>query len=115
MSNMQADIYLLRLIDVRKLTHIEEYLAQDMTVFFVHVTHVCPFPNHSLLRRSHVKLVVYSDMFYQQLLAMVIGANADTEPGHYTEEVRLDNSAALIGYCVCHFQTQGDIATFEMS
>ena len=115
MANMQADIYLRHLIDARNLTQIEEYLARDMTVLFVHETHVCPFPHHSFLHRTNVKLVVYSDMFYQQLLAMVIGANADVEPGHYIQEVRLDNSPALIGYCVCDAQTQGDIATFEMS
>ena len=112
---MTADVYLVCVSDAAKVKQIEKYLDEMKSMVYVNVKHVCPQPNASYLRQRHVKLIVYSDMYYEKLVAMVIGANATIAPEDVTEDFRLDTTAALIGYCVCQQQTQGDIATFEMS
>ena len=115
MANMRPDVSLVHVTDAVHLQKIERYLDEMKDMVFVHVTHVCPKPDSSYLRQSRVKLIVYSDMYYEKLVAMVIGANATVAAEDVTEEFRLDSTAALIGYCVCQQQTQGDIAIFEMS
>ena len=64
--------------------------------------------------QDHVKLVVYSDMFYQKLVAMVLGANAMVPPEDVTDIFRKESTAANIGLCVCDEMTQGDIPHYEM-
>ena len=112
---MTADVSLVHVSDAVNLQQIEKYLDEMKSMVYVNVTHVCPEPDSSYLRQSHVKLIVYSDMYYEKLVGMVIGANATVAADDVTEDFRLDTTAALIGYCVCQQQTQGDIATFEMS
>ena len=105
---MNADITLVNAGDRPKLQLLREALQQtpEIEVFYVHVSHVCPTPNHTYLSQDRIKVVVYSNKFYQDILALVIGDNARILPEDVDETVALDTSPTLIGYCICRQQTQ---------
>ena len=112
---MRADVKLVTVRDARNFKRLQRYLDnRELTIIYVHINHVCPNKNEEFLMQDHVRLVVYSDMFYQKLVAMVIGANATVLPQDVTDEFCLDSTSALIGLCICNQQTQGDIPTYEM-
>ena len=115
MSNMKADVFLVSVSDAVKLKRLQKYLDEKYTIIYVNVNHSCPKQNENYLTQDHVKLVVYSDMYYEKLVAMVIGDNATILPQDVTDDYRLDTMSALIGFCICNQQTQGDIATYEMA
>ena len=108
MSNMNADFTLVNARDRGKLPVLRQLINQrpDIDVIYVHVSHVCPTPNHTYLDQERIKLVVYSAMFYQDLLAMIIGDNASIHPDDVDENVSLDSTPALMGFCTCNQQTQ---------
>ena len=117
MSNMRADVTLVTVTDALNFRRLRRYQENPaMTVIYVHHTHVCPkiVECEKYLMQDHVKLVVYSDMFYQKLMAMVIGANAMVLPEDLTDDFRRESTAANIGLCVCEEMTQGDIPHHEM-
>ena len=105
---MNADITLVNARHRPNLQLLRQLLNQtpEIDMRYVHISHVCPTPNHIYLRQERKKLVVYSDLFYHDILAIVIGDNARILPEDVNEEVSLDTTAALIGYCVCNQQTQ---------
>ena len=87
MSNMRADVRLVTVSDARNFRRLQRYLDNTaLTIIYVHITHVCQNIIEEYLMQDHVKLVVYSDMFYQKLVAMVIGANATVLPQYVTDE-----------------------------
>ena len=115
MSNMRADVRLVTVSDARNFRRLQRYLDNTaLTIIYVHITHVCQNIIEEYLMQDHVKLVVYSDMFYQKLVAMVIGANAMVLPPDVTDVFRLESTSANIGLCVCNEYTQGDIPHYEM-
>ena len=115
MSNMRADVRLVTVSDARNFRRLQRYLDNTaLTIIYVHITHVCQNINEEYLMQDHVKLVVYSDMFYEKLVAMVIGANATVLPPDVTDVFRLESTPAMIGLCACNQYTQGDIPTYEM-
>ena len=84
---MRADVKLVTVTDARYLKRLERYLDnKELTIIYVDINHVCPNNNEDFLTQDHVRLVVYSDMFYQKLVAMVIGANATVLPQYVTDE-----------------------------
>ena len=112
---MRADAKLVTVTDAHYLKCLQRYLDnKELNIIYVHINHVCPNNNEDFLTQDHVRLVVYSDMYYERLVAMVIGANATVLPQDVTDEFRLDSTSALIGLCICNQQTQGDIPTYEM-
>jgi len=117
MSNMRPDIKLVTVTDALNFRRLRKYQENPaITVIYVHHTHVCPknVEYEDYLMQNHVKLVVYSNMFYQKLVAMVIGANAMVLPEDLTDDFRRESTAANIGLCVCNEMTQGDIPHHEM-
>ena len=112
MSNMRPDVSLVCHSDAANLTLVEQYLDAMLSVVCVNADHVCPTPNHTYLQQGHVRLIVYSDLYYERLLALVIAANAGVAEEDYTEDFRFDSSAVLIGFCICNQQTQGPIHNF---
>ena len=106
MSNMNPDIILVNESDRPNLQLLRHFLNAYKDVTYIHVNHLCPTPNHTYLKQSHIKLVVYSTLFYQDILAIVIGDNARILPEDAEYNVSLDRTAALIGLCVCNTQTQ---------
>ena len=115
MSNMRADVRLVTVSDARNFRRLQRYLDNTaLTIIYVHITHVCQNINEEYLMQDHVKLVVYSDMFYEKLVAMVIGANVTVLPPDVTDVFCLESTPAMIGLCVCNKYTQGDIPTYEM-
>ena len=105
---MCADITLVTTADRHNLHILREALQQtpEIEVYYVHVSHICPTPRHTYLSQDHIKLVVYSNKFYQDILALVIGDNARILPEEVEETVALDTSPTLIVYCICRQQTQ---------
>ena len=68
MSNMQANLKLIKTSDYPKLKKLEKFLDnKELTIIYVHHSHICPMNNHEFLQDSHVKLVVYSEVFYQTI------------------------------------------------
>ena len=117
MSNMKADIELVTVADALNFRRLRKYQENPaITVIYVHHTHVCSknVEYEDYLMQNHVKLVVYSNMFYQKLVGMVIGANAMVLTEDLTDEFRKDSTAANIGLCVCNEMTQGDIPHHNM-
>ena len=115
MSNMRPDVELVTVTDARNFRRLQRYQENPaMTVIYVHHSHVCQNIVEEYLMQDHVKLVVYSDMFYQKLVAMVLGANAMVLPEDVTDIFRKESTAANIGLCVCNEYTQGDIPHYEM-
>ena len=105
MSNMNPDVTLIHEGDRPNLQLLRHYLNTGKDVIYVHVNHICPTPNEPLLGQRHIKLVVYSNLFYEQILAMVIGNNARILPEDVDDNVSLDTTPALIGFCICNKQT----------
>ena len=105
---MNPDITLVNAGDRPNLQLLRHVLNQtpEIDVTYVNINHVCPTPNHIYLRQEHIKLVVYSNLFYQDILAIVIGDNARILPEDVDEDVSLDTTPANIGYCICNQQTQ---------
>ena len=105
---MNPDITLVNACDRPNLQVLRQLLiqTQDVEVIYVHVNHLCPTPNHIYLSQGCIKLVVYSNLFYQEILAIVIGDNARILPEDVDYNVSLDTTSALIGYCICNQQTQ---------
>ena len=109
MSNMTANFTLINEDDRRKLQVLKETLKQNPEIecFYVHHTHICSTPAHPILNEERVKLIVYSNMFYEDLLAMVVANNKRIYREYVVDEnLVLDNSPSLIGYCICNQQTQ---------
>ena len=108
MSNMCANITLVTTADRHNLHILKEALEEtpENHMYYVHVRHICPTPRHPILTQERSKLVVYSNLFYQDILALVIGDNARILPEDVDETVALDTSPTLIGYCICRQQTQ---------
>ena len=105
---MNPDITLVNADDRPNLQVLRQLLnqTQDVEVIYVHVNHQCPTPNHIYLSQGRIKLVVYSNLFYQEILAIVIGDNARILPEDVDYNVLLDTTPALIGYCIYKQQTQ---------
>ena len=105
---MNPDITLVNAGDRPNLQLLRQLLNQtpEIEVMYVHINHLCPTPNHIYLSQGSIKLVVYSNLFYQDILAIVIGDNARILPEDVDENVSLDTTPALIGYCICNQQTQ---------
>ena len=109
---MHPDLKLIRASDAHSLKQLETYLDnKELTIICVHQNHVCPRNNDDFLLQRHVKLIVYSDLFYQTIKGMTIDAIATVAPQHFTDEFRLDSTSDLIGLCICNQQTQGHIPT----
>ena len=108
MSNMCANITLVTTADRHNLHRLKEALqaTPENEVYYVHESHICLPPSHPFLTQDRIKLVVYSNRFYQDILALVIGDNARILPEDIDETVALDTSPTLIGYCICGLQTQ---------
>ena len=110
MSNMNANFTLISEGDRRKLQVLRQALKQNPEIecIYVHHSHVCTTASHPYLNQERVKLIVYSDIFYADLLAMVVAKNKRIyrEYHHVDENVVLDNTPALIGYCICNQETQ---------
>ena len=105
---MRADVKLVTASDAHSLKRLQRYLDnKKLTIIYVHINLVCPNNDEDFLTLDHVRLVVYSDMYYERLVAMVL-------PPDFTDEFHKNTTVALIGYCICDQQTQGDIATSEM-
>ena len=72
MSNMRADLKLIKTSDYPKLKQLEKFLDnKELTIIYVHHSHVCPQENHEILSEPHVKLVVYSEVFHQTITGMI--------------------------------------------
>ena len=106
MSNMTADVTLLYESDSSKLQNVRNYLTCENDLIYVHESHRCPSPNHIFFEPSHIKLVVYSHLFFQDLVAIVIDHNAGILPEDVDINVALDTTPANIGWCACNMQTQ---------
>ena len=107
MSNMRADLKLIKTSDYPKLKQLEKFLDnKELTIICGHHNHVCPMNNHEILKEHHVKLVVYSEVFYQTIKGMINDALATVSPHHFTEEFHQDSTPHLIGLCVCNEYTQ---------
>ena len=83
MANLSADVRLLH----------ESHRAQLQRV-------------HQLLYGGHymfyINVVVYDNLFYEDLLAMLLGYTA----GFSGEDIDIDSHPVGIGYCICGVQTQ---------
>ena len=78
MSNMLPNITLVTTADKHNLHRLKQILqaTPENDVYYVHEIHICTTPRHPILTRDHIKLVVYSNRFYQDILALVFGDNA---------------------------------------
>ena len=105
---MNPDITLVNAGDRPNLQLLRHVLNQtpNIDVTYVNINHVCPTPNHIYLRQEHIRLVVYSNLYYQDILAIVIDDNARISPEDFDENVLLDTTPTNIGYCICNQQTQ---------
>ena len=105
---MFANITLVTTADRHNLHRLKEALQEtpENEVYYVHVSHICPTPRNPYLSQDRIKLVVYSNRFYQDILALVIEDNARILPEDVDETVALDTSPTLIGYCICRQQAQ---------
>ena len=91
---MRPDVELVTVTDARNFRRLQRYQENPaMTVIYVHHSHVCQNIVEEYLMQDHVKLVVYSDMFYQKLVAMVLGANAMVLPEDVTDIFRKVNGS----------------------
>ena len=100
MSNMTAHVTLLYESDRSKLQNVRNYLRCGKDLYYVHESHICPSPNHSFWKQSHVKVVVYATSFYQDLVAMILGYNAVILEDDWDDTVHLDNHPVGIA-CIC--------------
>ena len=107
MSNMQANLKLIKTSDYPKLKKLEKFLDnKELTIIYVHHSHICPMNNHEILQERHVKLVVYSEVFYQTIQGLAKDALSTVAPHHFTETFHQDSTPHLIGLCVCNEYTQ---------
>ena len=102
MSNMRADLKLIKSSDTPSLKKLQDFLDnKELLIIYVHHSHVCPQKKHKILIEPHVKLVVYSEVFHQIIRGMINDSLATVATHHFTEEFHQDSTPHLIGLCVC--------------
>ena len=102
MANLTADVRLLDESYTGQLQRVHQLLYGGHYMFYINVSHFCSRPMDPFWSLPHVKVVVYDNLFYEDLLAMVLGYNA----GLSEEDIDIDSHPVGIGYCICGVQTQ---------
>ena len=102
MSNLTADVRLLDHSHRANLEIVKEFLYDGKYMYYIHESHLCSRANDRFWRQPHVKVVVYASLFYEEILAMVLGYNA----GLLEQDIDIDSHPVTIGWCICNVQTQ---------
>ena len=105
---MKADITLVNASDKPKLQLLRQILNQtpNIDVTYVHISHICPQPNHIYLSQDHIRLVVYSNQYYNDIKSIIQASNRRIAPEDFTENEFFDTTPINIGFCICNQQTQ---------
>ena len=81
---------------------VQKLLNDGKYMFYIYESHFCSRANDDFQRKPHVKVVVYDNLFYEDLLAMVLGYNG----GLSNEDIDIDSHPVSIGWGICNVQTQ---------
>ena len=89
--------------DQCQLEEIKTLLRNNYDLYYIHETHRgCPrVLNWREEKADHWVLVIFSTKYYQKLMALVIGINAEIPEHEIDDNTRLDTSAINIGWCIC--------------
>ena len=102
MSNLSVNVCLLHESDWAQLQRVRQLLYGGHYLWYINMSHFCSRPLDSFGSMPHVKVVVYDTLFYQDLLAMLLGYRAS----FLRQDIDIDTHPVTIGYCICGVQTQ---------
>ena len=102
MAESENLIFLTQSTDSGKINVLKHLIRNNYEVFYIHESHLqCPTLQDYISRNRHWYFIVFCSAYFEQLVSIIIGLNAEIPPQELDDDIKLDTSAINIGFCPC--------------